>query len=267
MTFRIHSLHLADLMVPWAHATIREPIHCWLVTDGTNHVLVDTGVPGPAELKRRLNVEGQGGGPEALTGALREIGLAPADISTVVLTHLHFDHAWNLELFEHAQLVVQRDELIHAMDPVPTQRIYYLRETLSDVLARKRPKGLLLVDGDTELRPGIELLKAPGHTPGMQAAIVTTERGRVALVSDCGDNYANWYPADPDANPRPVRYLAHDFMPGMIRSEGELTYSDSMRRILAQADIVVPAHDTRIPRTMPDQWFAKPAPTLGPAGG
>lgn len=258
--FRISTLHVADLMVPWAHATVEEPIHCWLVTDGERHVLVDSGVPGPDELRRRLNVEATGGGPERLAEALRTEGVSPDAVQTVVLTHLHFDHAWNLELFPDAQLVVQRDELIHAMDPVPTQRIYYLRETLAAVLGRKRPRNLLLVDGDAELMPGIALMKAPGHTPGMQAVIVTTERGKAALVSDCGDNYANWFPTDPDANPRPLRYLGQDFLPGAIRSEGERTYGDSMRRILACADIVVPAHDARIPRRMPEQWFAKPPP-------
>ena len=256
--FRIRTLHLADLMVPWAHATIQEPIHCWLVTDGERHIVVDTGVPGPDDMRRRLNVDSKGGGPDSLVAALQAEGVAPDAVQTVVLTHLHFDHAWNLELFANAQLVVQRDELIHAMDPVPTQRIYYLRETLAAVLGRRRPKGLLLVDGDTELMPGLAVMKAPGHTPGMQAALVNTERGVAALVSDCGDNYANWYPADPDVNPRPLRYLGQDFLPGAIRSEGELTYANSMRRVLARADIVVPAHDERIPRRMPEQWFAKP---------
>lgn len=258
--FQIRTLHIGDLMVPWAHATIEEPIHCWLVTDGTRHILVDTGAPDPAEMKRRLNVDAKGCGPQALADALRAEGVAPEAIQTVVLTHLHFDHAWNLELFPTAQVVVQRDELVHAMDPVPTQRIYYLRETLAAVLARKRPKTLLLVDGDMELMPGITLMQAPGHTPGMQAAIVATARGKAALVSDCGDNYANWYPADADANPTPLRYLGQDFLPGAIRSEGELAYAASMRRILDHADIVVPAHDIRIPRRMPEQWFARPAP-------
>lgn len=258
MSFRIRTLHLADLMVPWAHATVKEPIHCWLVTDGSRHILVDSGLPTPEDMQRRLNVESKGGGPQALVDALAGAGARPAEIGTVVLTHLHFDHAWNLELFPEAQLVVQRDELMHAIDPVPTQRLYYLRETIATVLARKRPKGLLLVDGDAELFPGFELVKVPGHTPGMQAAIVSTEKGRAALVSDCGDNYANWFPADPASNPHPVRYLTGDFMPGQIRSEGELTYAASMRRVLARADVVVPAHDTRIPRAMPEEWFAKP---------
>ena len=107
--------------------------------------------------------------------------------------------------------------------------------------------------------PGITLLKVPGHTPGMQAVVITTERGKVALVSDCGDNYANWYPADPIANPRPLRFLGQDFLPGAIRSEGERTYGDSMRRVLANADIVIPARDPRIATRVPEQWFAKPS--------
>ena len=258
MPFRIHTLHLGDLMVPWGHAVIKEPVHCWFVTDGTTSILVDSGGPTPADMKRRLAVDADRGGPDALVSALREVGATPGDVQTVVLTHLHFDHAWNLELFAKAQIVLQRDELFHAIDPVPTQRIYYLRETITEVLGRKRPAGLLLVDGDHELTGGIELVKVPGHTPGMQAVVVPTERGKAALVSDCGDNYANWFPTDPTANPRPMRYLGGDFLPGMIRSESERTYQDSMRRVLARADIVVPAHDTRIPREMPAEWFDKP---------
>lgn len=258
MAFRIHTLHLGDLMIPWDHAVIREPIHCWYVTDGTTGVLVDTGMPGPDEMRRRLNVEGHGGGPQAVVAALGRVGATVDDVDMVVLTHLHFDHAWNLELFPDAQVIVQRDELLHAVDCVPTQRIYYFRDTLTAILGRRRPKRLLLVDGDTELLPGVELMKIPGHTPGIQAVIVATERGRAALVSDCGDNYANWYPSDPAANPRPVRYLAGDFLPGAIRSESELVYAGSMRRVLSRADIVVPAHDSRIPRSMPEEWFEKP---------
>ncbi len=260
MPFRIHTLHLGDLMVPWTHAVVKEPVHCWYVTDGTTRILVDSGMPGPAELKRRLNLDSTGGGGEALVAALRRVGTTPDAIDKVVLTHLHFDHAWNLDLLANAQIVLQRDELFHAIDPVPTQRIYYLRETLNAVLGRRRPKGLRLVEGDIDLVPGVSLMKVPGHTPGIQAAIVATDRGRVALVSDCGDSYANWYPADPDANPRPLRYLAGDFLPGLIRSEGERVYAESMRRVLSRADIVVPAHDGRIPRTMPDEWFQIPAP-------
>ena len=133
------------------------------------------------------------------------------------------------------------------IDPVPTQRIYYHKETLIDLLQRKRPSALRLIEGDLELVDGVRLLKVPGHTPGMQVAVVTTARGRVALVSDLGDHYRCWHPADPRASSTPMRFLAGSFLPGAIRSESERIYVESMARVRAASDIVVPAHDFRIP--------------------
>ena len=49
-------------------------------------------------------------------------------------------------------------------------------------------------------------------------AVVTTARGRVALVSDLGDHYRCWHPADPRASSTPMRFLAGSFLPGAIRS-------------------------------------------------
>jgi glyoxylase-like metal-dependent hydrolase (beta-lactamase superfamily II) len=257
--FEIHTLAMGELMIPLPHGgLLRDPVHAWLVTDGTRHILVDSGMPEMEVVRRRLNVEGSGGGAAALTAALAEAGLAPRDITHVVPTHLHFDHAWNLDLFPDACVVVQREEVFHAVDPSPTQRIYYLRETLLGLLARRRPAQLRLIDGDLDLLPGFHLLKTPGHTPGMQVAVVETARGRVGLVSDLGDHYRYWYPADARATETPMRVLADSFVAGPIRTESERTYTDSMRRVMDLAEIVVPAHDARIPRRLPRDWFALP---------
>jgi glyoxylase-like metal-dependent hydrolase (beta-lactamase superfamily II) len=257
-TFRVGELHL-----PHGQGVMRDPIHCWLVRgDGVN-LLVDSGMTDIAVLRDRLKVDGSGGGHQVLTDLLAAEGLKPADIDYVLLTHLHFDHAQNLDLFPDACVVVQRDELFHATDPAPTQRIYYFRETLIELINRKRPKQLRLVDGDLEFLPGITLLKTPGHTPAMHVPVVATVKGKVALVSDLGDHYRYWYPADPRATDRPQRFMAGSFLPGPIRSESEQAYAGSMRRVLDHADIVVPAHDFRIPMRMPDQWFACPDSTAG----
>ncbi|MGG5822055.1 N-acyl homoserine lactonase family protein [Falsiroseomonas sp. HW251] len=256
--FEIHTLRVGELLLPHNGGILRDPIHAWLVTDGARSILVDSGMPDMAEVRRRLNVDGSGGGHESLREALARIGRKPEDVSHVVLTHLHFDHAWNLDLFPQACAIVQRDEVMHAIDPVPTQRIYYLREAVTGLLGRKRPSAFRLVDGDVDFLPGFRLLKTPGHTPGMQVAIVDTARGRVGLVSDLGDHYRYWYPADPRANEAPLRFLSGSFMPGPIRSEGELAYADSMRRVKDLAEIVVPAHDARIPVQLPRDWFELP---------
>jgi glyoxylase-like metal-dependent hydrolase (beta-lactamase superfamily II) len=257
--WRIHTLSTGDLLLPGFHESGDWiPSHAWALTDGTHWVLVDSGMPSPEEMRTRLKVEARGGGTETLCGALAEIGVKPADIGTLILTHLHFDHAWNLDLFPAAQIVVQRDELIHAIDPVPTQRIYYFKPSYVPLLERRRPSGLRLVDGDAIILPGLEVMKAPGHTPGLQAVLARTARGTVGLVSDLGEEYASWFPADPRATKRPMNAMRDAFRPGSIRSESELTYIASMRRVLTRADIVVPAHDDRIPRQMPDEWWAIP---------
>lgn len=263
MNWTITSLRIGELFLPHGGGIMRDPIHCWLVRGPGHNILVDSGMADIATVTARLKVDGIGGGHAALTAALAAEGLAPGDIDHVVLTHLHFDHADNLTLFPDACIVVQRDELFHAIDSVPSQRIYYWRESVTEILARRRSVGARLVDGDTDLLPGFRLIKTPGHTPGMQIPIVTTAKGTVALVSDLGDHYRYWFPADARATEKPMRFLSGDFLTGNIRSESERCWQASMRRCFDEADIVVPAHDFRIPMRIPEQWWAIPESTAG----
>ena len=156
-----------------------------------------------------------------------------------------------------------RTRRLAAVDPVPSQRIFYWRSTLDNLLARKRPAGLRLVEGDTDILPGIRLLSVPSHTEGMQVVVVSTTKGRAAIVSDLGDHYRYWYPADPRATAHPQRSLTGAFLTGNIRSSSERDWQAAMRRVLDNADIVIPAHDFRIPVRVPEQWYAVPESTDG----
>lgn len=268
MTYTIHTLRLGALHLPGAHESGDwTPVCAWLLHDGAGWTLVDTGMASAADIGTKWKVEAKGGGEAALREALQPFSIGPGDIGRVILTHLHFDHAWNLELFPQARILLQRDELMHAIDPVPSQRLYYTRHTIDQVLDRRRPSALELIEGDRALADGLTLLKAPGHTPGMQVVCVTTERGRVGLVSDLGEEYGCWFPADKRATRTPQRFLADTFRPGSIRSESERTYIASMRRVFDQVDIVVPAHDTRIPSHLPAEWFDCPTGMPGDAAG
>jgi N-acyl homoserine lactone hydrolase len=261
--FEIHSLRVGELYLPHGDRIMRDPVHCWLVTDGKTRILVDSGMPDMPEVRRSLNVGGIGGGHASLIEALALHGLAPKDIQFVIPTHLHFDHSCNLDLFPDACVLVQRDELFHAIDPVATQRIYYRRDIVIELINRKRGTQLRLLDGDCDFMEGIKLLKLPAHTPGMHVPIITTALGRAALVSDLGDHYRYWYPADPRASDKPMRFMTGSFLPSPIRSEGERDFVAAMQRVIDHADIVVPAHDFRIPKHMPEEWFAIPDSTDG----
>lgn len=263
----VTSLRIGELYLPHGGSIMRDPVHVWLVrgdVDGKAvNLLVDSGMADIPTIEARLRVVGKGGGHAALTEALAAEGLSPDDLDYVVCTHLHFDHADNLDLFPDACVVVQRAELMAAVDPVPSQRVFYWKSTVGNLMARKRPAQLRLVDGDVDLLPGIRLLSVPSHTEGMQVVVVTTARGRVALVSDLGDHYRYWFPADKRANAHPQRSLSDAFITGNIRSESERVWQAAMRRVLENTDIVVPAHDFRIPVRMPEQWFAIPDSTDG----
>ena len=261
--WRITSLRLGELYLPHGGGIMRDPVHCWLVQNGEINLLVDSGMAEIATIRDRLKVDGFGGGHDALRHELGREGLTPDDIDYVVLTHMHFDHADNLDLFPRACVVVQRQELFAAIDPVPSQRIFYWKSSIANLQERKRPAALRLVDGDVDLFPGIRLLSVPSHTEGMQVVVVTTEKGRAAIVSDLGDHYRYWYPADARATDKPQRSLSGAFLTGNIRSESERTWQAAMQRVVDNSDIVIPAHDFRIPMRVPEQWFAIPDSTEG----
>ena len=119
-------------------------------------------------------------GPEPIAAGLDQHDVSPADVDYLVLTHLHHDHAANVDLFPEVSVLLQRTELRAAGDPLPHMRRAYLDahvEALDDV-------DLTLVDGGYRLCDGIELLHTPGHTDGMQSVVVETRTGRLALVGD-----------------------------------------------------------------------------------
>ncbi|GAA5058223.1 glyoxylase-like metal-dependent hydrolase (beta-lactamase superfamily II) [Thermocatellispora tengchongensis] len=143
--------------------------HCYLLRDRRGRtVLVDTGI-------------GDAGSPAAswapvpggLAGELARVGVAPADVDTVILTHLHSDHASGAvaggeAVFGRARHVLQRAEAEAAAGPV--------REGVLRPLGER----VHLVEGDAEVVPGVKVVLAPGHTPGHQVVRV----GDVAITGD-----------------------------------------------------------------------------------
>jgi N-acyl homoserine lactone hydrolase len=149
------------------------PIVCYLVqTDDGKNILIDSGLPEimPEEAKDFAN-------GQDVIAQLTSIGLQPDAIDTVISTHYDIDHAGRHAAFTKAHYVVQR---VHHMDAATNPRFAPLRPQWDQPMARIR-----LVDGDTELLPGLELIETNGHVPGHQSVLVRLpQTGTVLLTVD-----------------------------------------------------------------------------------
>ncbi len=155
-----------------------------LETDQGARILFDTGFP-PAyatdpDIAARDGLPGFGrlvdfSPAQTAEGALSLLGLAPADIGLVILSHGHIDHVGSLPLFTHAPILLTR---IERADPKP--RYFGTSRPMDWPEARYH-----LIDAETEVCEGLTLIPTPGHTPGHLSALVTLPDGRaVVLVAD-----------------------------------------------------------------------------------
>jgi len=138
------------------------PVHGFLVTYAGGAVLVDTGVGGPQEWLDDWRVVNR-----SVADALDEHGMTPGDIGLVINTHLHFDHCGQNAVFKHAAFYLQRAELDRARRESPQ-----LTDWFDFMNARFE-----LLDGDTEILPGLSVLATPGHTAGHQSVLVRSADG------------------------------------------------------------------------------------------
>src|SRR5215469_182468 len=149
---------------------------CYLVqtSDGTN-ILIDSGLPadytppaGTPTAENRKNV----------LEHLADLGLHPDDIDLLICTHFDVDHAGYHDAFTQAELIVQRTHYELARSGHP--RYARSRAHWDHPALRYR-----LIDGDTELLPGLTLLETSGHAPGHQSVLLRLpQTGPVLLAID-----------------------------------------------------------------------------------
>lgn len=118
--------------------------------------------------------------------SLKEMGIKPENVTKVIISHLHWDHAWNIDKFPNAKIYVQKKEIEGAVTPLPYERIHfgywdgeYANPNFLKVVDR-----MVIVDGDKEIYPGIKVMLAPGHTRGGQIVFVDTKDGKIAILGD-----------------------------------------------------------------------------------
>ena len=215
---------------------VDSPLGAFLVEHPTEGpVLVDTGIDAPFNFGRILGVVARGlkmAPEEAVAARLKGWGIAPEDVRTVVMTHLHFDHTSAMARFPSATFVTTRAEwdAAHA-------RLSILRGYVASHLPAE--SAMHFVDfsgGDVDLfgDGSVRLISTPGHTPGHLSVLVAADEGPVLLLGDAVYT---------------LRSLREDILP-LITADDDAA-RESMRSLRAYAEAqpettLIPTHDAEV---------------------
>lgn len=174
-------------------------------------------------LKRILVDTGHTGRRPALEAALRQRGLTPDSIDTVVCTHAHWDHIENLYLFGRAEIVMHPDERRYARRP--HRNDFACPEWIDAVIGRQEHR-IRPVEEGTRLLPGVEIVAAPGHSAGTIAVAVATRDGIAVITGDSIQNAT----------------VAREGRNALVFWDNDLA-TRSISKLLAIGDIIYPGHD------------------------
>ena len=246
--YRVHPLMVGEanvaavLDVFWSltkeEGKVAVPILAFLIEGGPEPILVDTGMRSP---ERAMEIHRLGPHrmvPEwTLESQLANHDLRPEDIGTVILTHMHYDHAGGCGQLPRARFVLQRRELQAAAAPmgprdlaIGSRDLFFDRKDVAAMVDELWDR-VDLIEGDVRSLPGLEcVLYEDSHTPGSQCVYVETKDGVVGLVGDM------------------VRKV--DLNVGLGIPPGIFYNLESMLRAMSdikkRADLIYPGHDPAI---------------------
>jgi glyoxylase-like metal-dependent hydrolase (beta-lactamase superfamily II) len=218
------------------HDTSPMPIDyfVWALVSNDRTIVVDTGYDEAMARKR---------GREFLRSpevGLKQVGVDPASVPEVVITHMHYDHSGNHTMFPNARFHVQDKEMDFATGRAMTHaitRFPFDEDDVVQMVRRVYRNQVVFHDGDDAIAPGVTVHHVGGHTKGMQVVRVNTRRGWVVLASDASHYYANIE----NGLPYPVTYNIAEVMEGYRR----------VYALASSREHVIPGHDPLVMERYP----------------
>ena len=198
---------------------------------GGRTVLVDAGFYRPSLLKERKVADHIR--PDK---ALERLGIRPEEVTDVIITHMHWDHADGADLFPKAQIWIQKDEFeYYTRDSrQPIGKAGAVESTYVTALVSLKAQGRVhLVDGDAkEILPGVTVYTGGRHTYASQYVGVNTKAGRMVIASDNLYLYENLDKHVPIAQTFDAR--------------ANLAAQDRMKQLATSPRLIIPGHDPEV---------------------
>jgi len=206
----------------------------WLIRGGGRDILVDTG----------FNAEEASARARKLTlnpvDALERFGVAASNVRDVIVTHLHYDHAGNLDRFPNARFHLQEREMAYATGRCMCNGLLrhpFSVEHVTQMVRHVYGERVNFYSGDGEVAPGVTVHRVGGHSDGLQVVKVETARGPVVLASDAAHYYANLQ----RRSPFPIVYNVGDMAAGW----------ETIERLAGHPDRYIPGHDPIVTEIYP----------------
>jgi glyoxylase-like metal-dependent hydrolase (beta-lactamase superfamily II) len=200
--------------------------YVWAIVNADRTVLVDTGFDHDTARRRGREII------RPVADGLRAVGISPHEIEHIVISHMHYDHAGNHQLFPRACYHVQDAEMAYCTGRCmvdPQVGGVFDAAAVASMVQKVFAGRVQFHDGDTELAQGISLHKVGGHTRGMQVVRVATARGWVVLGSDTAHFYANLEPGRP--------FPIFDSLPAYVEAQR------SALKLASSPQHFIPGHD------------------------
>ncbi|MDB5841309.1 MAG: fold hydrolase [Herminiimonas sp.] len=206
----------------------------WVIRGAGRTIVVDTGFNRQAAVERKREFL------RCPIESLRHLGIEPAQVSDVILTHLHYDHAGNIKLLPNAIMHLQESELQYATGKYmkyDLMRHAYAVDDVVDIVRGVYDKRVAFYEGDADMAPGIRLIHVGGHTKGLQSVRVHTARGWMVLASDA----AHFYENIDHESPYPIVFHVGDMLEGY----------DRLLKLADSKDLLIPGHDPLVFQNYP----------------
>jgi len=198
----------------------------WAIVGPSGAIIVDIGFDEAMGKKRQREMI------KPVGDGLAALGIASESVKSVIISHLHYDHCGNYDLFPQARYHLQDREMAYATGRCMCNgmlRHPFSVEHVTLMVRHVYGDRVTFHSGSGEVAPGVTLHRVGGHSDGLQVVRVETARGPVVLASDAAHYYGNLH----RRSPFPIVYNVGDMAQGW----------EIVERLAGDPDRVIPGHD------------------------